>query len=796
MKSKNILFIFSVIIIFNCNFGKIFADEFNFEAVEILIKDEGNIIYAKNGVKITSDNNIEITANSFEYNKNNLTLLIEGNVKIFDKKNELKAFGEKFIYEKNNEKIFSKKEVNVNFKDEYRLNTKELVYFIEEKKIVSNKKSILTDKLNNEVITDDFIYLISKGIFKSNKFIYTDNNGNQHIIDSAIWNTNNNQIAGKDLEVNFDKKSFGNNENDPRLKGNSIIIKKDKTQITKGVFTTCKKNDSCPPWKMYAEEIVHDKNKKTINYKNAFLKLYDKSVFYFPKFFHPDPSVKRQSGFLIPVITDNSNSGLNLSVPYYHVISESADLTFKPKFFSYNSIILNSEYRKVTKNSNHIFDASYKNKTSGSDSKTHFFSNSKINLLNSKMFEESNIELNIERVSNDTYLKVNDIDSPIVDNSSTLNSFINYNGINEDLFLQANLEVFEDTTKNSSDRYEYIFPNIKIDKTIDLEKELNGYLSFDTEGYIKQYDTNVKETKITNNFKYNSFPSFSSNGLSSNYSLILKNINTDLQNSTVKQNKSESEFLSAGMLTVSYPLKKIEKNLKKFLTPKVSFRYSPNTTKDISNEDIRVDVNNIYALNRLGHVEGGSSITIGSDYLISNNAGLDILQLELASVFRDKVNEDLPLKSTIGQKSSNIFGGLKLKPSKYFNLEYNFSLEDNLSNSTYDQIKSEITINNFVNSFEFLEETGPLGNQGYWSNKSTFYFDNQNSISFNKRRNTKTNLNEFYNLIYQYKNDCLTAAIEYNKNYYSDQDLKPGEELFFSITIVPFTSVNTPNINK
>ena len=796
MKSKNKLFILSLLIILIANFGKLFAEEFNFEAIEIQIKDNGNIIHAKEGVRITSDNDIEITADRFEYNKNNLILLIEGNVEIFDKKNDARIFGEKFIYEKNKEKIFSETEVNAIFKDKYRLNTQELIYFIEEKKIISNKKSVLKDNLNNVVVSDDFSYLISKGMFKSNKFIYTDNNGNQHIIDSAIWNTNNNQLAGKDLEINFDKKSFGNSENDPRLKGNSIIVKDNKTKVTKGVFTTCKKNDSCPPWKMYAEEIVHDKNKKTINYKNASLKLYDKTVFYFPKFFHPDPTVKRQSGFLMPVMTDNSNTGLNLSIPYYHVISESADLTFKPKFFSYDSVLLNSEFRKVTENSNHIVDTSYKNKKSGSDSKIHFFSNSKINLTNSNIFEESDIKFNIERVSNDTYLKVNEIDSPIIDNTSTLNSFISYNGINEDLFLQANLEVFEDTTKKSSDRYEYIFPNIKIDKAIDLEKELNGYLSFDTEGYIKQYDTNVQETKITNNLNYNSFPMYSTNGFVSDYSLILKNINSDLQNSTVKENKDEIELLSAGMFTLSYPLKKIESNFKKFLTPKIAFRYSPNTTKNISQDDIRVDVNNIYSLNRLGHIEGGSSMTVGSDYLISNNAGLDILKLELASVFREKINEDLPLKSTIGQKSSNIFGGLKFKPSKYFNLEYNFSLDNNLDNSTYDQIKTEIYINNFVNSFEFLEETGPLGNQGYWNNKTTFNFDNKNSLSFNKRRNTKTNLNEFYNLIYQYKNDCLTAAIEYNKDYYSDQDLKPGEELFFSITIVPFTSVNSPNINN
>ena len=60
----------------------------------------------------------------------------------------------------------------------------------------------------------------------------------------------------------------------------------------------------------------------------------------------------------------------------------------------------------------------------------------------------------------------------------------------------------------------------------------------------------------------------------------------------------------------------------------------------------------------------------------------------------------------------------------------------------------------------------------------------------------ETNLKEFYNLIYQYQNDCLVAAVEYNKNYYSDGDLKPSEELFFSLTIVPFSNVNSPNIRN
>ena len=33
----------------------------------------------------------------------------------------------------------------------------------------------------------------------------------------------------------------------------------------------------------------------------------------------------------------------------------------------------------------------------------------------------------------------------------------------------------------------------------------------------------------------------------------------------------------------------------------------------------------------------------------------------------------------------------------------------------------------------------------------------------------KINLTEYYNLVYEYKNDCLTAGIKFNKSYYNDQ---------------------------
>ena len=70
---------------------------------------------------------------------------------------------------------------------------------------------------------------------------------------------------------------------------------------------------------------------------------------------------------------------------------------------------------------------------------------------------------------------------------------------------------------------------------------------------------------------------------------------------------------------------------------------------------------------------------------------------------------------------------------------------------------------------------------------SKFYF----LKLFSTRRNRNLNLTEYYDLIYEYKNDCLVAGIKYKKNYYNDADIKPVEELFFSITIIPLTTLSS-----
>jgi LPS-assembly protein len=266
------------------------------------------------------------------------------------------------------------------------------------------------------------------------------------------------------------------------------------------------------------------------------------------------------------------------------------------------------------------------------------------------------------------------------------------------------------------------------------------------------------------------------------------------------KDKERQNLLSSFRIKSSLPLKKEGNVYDRYLTPKISLMYSPNKTKDIKNEDRRTDTNNIFSFNRISSntsVEGGQSVTIGSDYTIKNKKNNnDILNLGLGTVFRDQKNHDLPTKSTIGEKSSDIVGSLNLKPSKFIDFHYNFSLDNSLNRSNYDLINAKFKLNNFVTSFEFLEEKNVIGTESYLSNETSYNINRNNSLSFKTRKNRKTDLTEYYNLIYEYKNDCLIAGIEYNKEYYIDNDLKPEEQLFFSITIIPFSKTSGPNVMK
>ena len=239
-------------------------------------------------------------------------------------------------------------------------------------------------------------------------------------------------------------------------------------------------------------------------------------------------------------------------------------------------------------------------------------------------------------------------------------------------------------------------------------------------------------------------------------------------------------------------MKKKEGKYNKFLTPKVSLRVNPSDMKNYNSSKKTINTNNIFSINRLGlddTFETGKSLTFGLDYKKEMLSDMNkYFEINLASVVRDKKENFIPSNTTLNQKNSNIFGSITNNFSDNFKLNYEFAIDEDFNELQYNDINTTLSINNFVTKFNFIKEIGDMGNQNVIENSTTYIVDEKNHFSFNSRRNRKLNLTEFYDLVYEYKNDCFVAAIKYKKTYYEDRDLKPTEDLFFTVTLFPLTT--------
>ncbi|MDA7573656.1 organic solvent tolerance protein, partial [Candidatus Pelagibacter sp.] len=658
--------------------------------------------------------------------------------------------------------------------------------------IKSDEDSIAKDNLGNIFKMKGFIYTSSDSILRLDNAEIQDTENNKFRFKKAYLNLISKKLIGKDMSIDFSNRSF-HKDNEPRLNGVSASIDQNQSIIKKGVFTTCKRNDNCPPWKLSAQMIKHDREKKRIEYQNAWLSLYNQPVVYFPKFFHPDPSVKRQSGFLMPTFEDSISVGSSFGVPYYHVLADNKDFTVKPRFYSdQKKILLQSEYRHVNKKSNHIVDFSYKNEKSVND-KSHFFSRTikEIELTN---FEDSELNFQLQKTSDDTYLKTYKLESPLINGSNTLTSSLGLTAYREDLTFDTELKVYEDLSKKGSDRYEFLYPTYELNKYFS-----NNNFSLNSSGYLKNYNTNTYETVIVNDLIYNSDSHFSDNGFKNNYNILVKNVNTESKKSAKYRDKRDHQMMSIIEYNSSYPLKKQMENYSNILKPMVSLKFSPNNTKNLKNEYRRIDINNIFNINRIGQsdtVESGASITYGTEFSKIDDSNKEILGIKVANVLRLDENENLPANSALGSKTSAIVGGINYSPNNILKMKYDFSIDENLSDKNYEILSSEFKVNNFITTFDYLNENNTSEKNSYIANKTKYALNESKSLSFETRINKKTKLTEFYDLIYQYRNDCLIAAIEYNRDYYADRDLKPNETIFFKLTIIPFGETSSPNLKQ
>ncbi|AMZ74025.1 MULTISPECIES: LPS-assembly protein LptD [Pseudomonas] len=146
-----------------------------------------------------------------------------------------------------------------------------------------------------------------------------------------------------------------------RIRGNALYAKRAENAIIRlkdGTYTTCEPNSNA--WTLKGNNITLNPATGFGTATNVTLRVKDFPVLYTPYIYFPIDD-RRQSGFLPPTIGSGSDTGFLLVTPYYFNLAPNYDATLYPRYMAKRGLLMEGEFRYLTKSSEGQFGAAYLN---------------------------------------------------------------------------------------------------------------------------------------------------------------------------------------------------------------------------------------------------------------------------------------------------------------------------------------------------------------------------------------------------------------------------------------------------
>jgi len=767
--------------------------------------------------------------------------LVHGEISLY----ELKA--EKIIYKDNSETIIA--EGNAQAKDQFgKTIFADKILYNKKKSIISTYfNSIFFDTKGNRLFADSFLYdLNSKNITADKNVEYIDNLGNIFKFTNLEYNETTEKGIGKNLIAALTDKSsvegsvgeFDNTLGTLTVSNKNNISFFEKLtnifNINSNYYTPCENKkktnqtitERCPDWSLSTQETTHDKINKMVYHYGAVIKIKNIPVFYTPYFSHPDPSVKRKSGFLTPSIKNFSDLGSTFKTPYYWVIDEKKDMTFSPIYYFDENPLYLAEYRQQNIKSKFYIDTSYtegyknltKNGIQRTDgSRNHFFFNFLGN-YDDLLLNKNDLEINIQKVSQKNYLNVNQIntqhvkqDITALNNNIILNSYENNKRIN----LRTNIyENLNDDNKNT--KYQYIFPAADFSNFFN---KFDQYINLSSSLTAQNTGGDSSQSYMANKIDTTSEPKISSvifEGLANTFKTSINNLNYYNQNITGQKENFNSDTYFTAAVESFYPLMKINNTNEQTISPKIFSKYTSGSMQNSNSVNKILSYEDIYSMNRMNSVtipETGFSVGYGVEFNSTNkNTSNEVYSksdFKIGQIIKPEKEYNMPNTSTLADKSSAFVGSASfsydMRKAKtgnedanqnMFNLNYDYQISNDFNKILKNNIQTEVVINkNNIFKANYYE-THDIGNVHYVDANFTKKFENNFNFKLGGRKNLQDNFSEQNYIEASYDSDCLTISLNLSKQFYNNQEIRPSKALNLTIMFKPFGTPISPDISS
>ena len=641
--------------------------------------------------------------------------------------------------------------------------------------VTATGEAIAINNDNLKIKSDNLIYKKKKDFLDANgNIIINDQMNNTFFLDELNASDNLNIISGKSVKARLHDGS--------RIVGSSFNKNGEISAIENAEYTPCKEKDylikNCPGWKLKSNKIYHDNENKTIHYDHAQIQLFNVPVLYLPYFSHPDPSVKKRTGFLMPTIQTDNQLGETFSIPFFLNLSSNRDLTFTPNIQTSSNNFYNLDYRHLNDLFELEINSSIDDNNDDTGTSNHLFFESEI--FNSY----GNLNTYLKTSNNDTYMRKNKIN-----NLTVLKSGIEFDREVDDTFFSIETLSYKHLTTENQ-QWEYLYPNIiydidNIDNNIfDGNVSLNNKLSYRkklNDNYVSLVSSqlNWSNRKINKNFGFI---------YDNEANLRVTSISIDEKS---RSDTSNIRFYPQLSSKISYPLLKSSMLSNQTLTPIIMPIFAPYNNYT---EAQKITNSNLFSTNRATSIyewESGPRINYGIEWFINSTQGTDIKTVLGQNYRFNKLSDD---------SASEI--------SNYFiNTNINIDSENYLDGSLIVD-RDDLEIRSFnANTFNTVGDLIFALNYDYTSGKynipaeqvavgGKYKIDNNLFLKFTGAKNLDTNKNIGYQYGILYENDCLGIDLNYYRDLTKDRDVEESYGYSFTVVLKPFGSTNNYGKNK
>lgn len=573
------------------------------------------------------------------------------------------------------------------------------------------------------------------------------------------------------------------------------------------VYSACRLCDddpsAAPLWQVKAVRVIHDKQRQTIEYRDAWLEFAGVPVFYTPYLSHPDPTVKRKSGFLTPSFGTSNSVGSFITTPYYFNIAANADATLSPSFTDDEGVIMAGEYRHKFTEGDFNIRGSVMDNTSSSEltySTENGISGIRGHLAAKGRFDYDQTwrwGFDVNRQSDRAYISrfgyTSDNTLPEISNALASQGFVEgFRGRN---FIQARGLHFQNTLTNQEENSSpLILPLIDFNHVSEPDR-YGGYSTLDVNALALSRAEGSDTRRLSIRGGWN-LPYVAPAG--DVYTLSTKLIGDFYNTSSLSvsgQNDTSNfahRLLPQVALDWRYPFVSGRGNVYQMFEPIASVVVSPygGNSPDIPNEDSRnleFDDTNLFSNNRftgLDRVEGGPRLNYGLKWgVFGKNGGST--SLLLGQSYRYKTDDSFAVGSGLEGDLSDIVGRVHVSPNSKLDIYYRTRLDQ----SNLESRRNEVDVNAGVPALRL--------------HTRYVYFDRQQGSEFAGREEINGSLSSQINKTWRtsisatrdlvegelrtmsmnltYEDECFLFSTNFNRQFYKNNELQPDNSVIFRI---------------